>query len=692
VENLKCELIFVLDTNGMITYISPNTEPLGGYILSDIRCKCYIDYIHPEDREMAADHFRRTLVKSVDPIDFRLMMNDGSGYVWVRSFASPTYKNGTLTGCQGVMIDITGLKEREEELIEANRLLEGILDGVSDILAIQNPDHSIIRYNQAGYERLGLSHDEVFGRYCYTSLGRTKPCEVCASDRALKSRTIETVERYVPELGQYYICRSNPILDDSGEVRLFVEQLTDITSHRELEEDLRESNEYLNNLIAHANAPIIVWNPDCIITRFNHAFEDLTGIPADKMVGSNLDVLFPEETRAASMKMIHQSMSGKRLDSVEIPIQDRSGAVRIVLWNSADIMSKDGVMLRSVIAQGTDITEQKRFTRSMEFLTKTAMELAVMTPEEDIFQYIAQMLTELSPEIRSQICSIDETKGELTIRGLIPRQFREAIEDLIGWDCVGETISLIDTTIPLYEGLYCEMIGTGVREYHFTRDQSGEGVPLYDFCCRTVPEEVCAEFLQSQNIDRLSAVSLVSNGQLYGSVNFYLSPGEELPYFEVIELFLRKVSFFLGKKRSDLEQHQSERRLQEVIATLPMAAAIIGRDGRYLFVNLMFTRLFGYTLDDISSGRDWFRLAFPDEKVRLEVIKAWKEDQASSAEGSVRPRTFHVRCRNGDDRLVFFRPISLNDGSEFVIYEDVTEDRKIYDLLIGEIAGLREKR
>ena len=36
---------------------------------------------------------------------------------------------------------------------------------------------------------------------------------------------------------------------------------------------LEEARNYLENLIAYANAPIIVWNPDFKITRFNHAFE-----------------------------------------------------------------------------------------------------------------------------------------------------------------------------------------------------------------------------------------------------------------------------------------------------------------------------------------------------------------------------------------------------------------------------------
>jgi len=52
--------------------------------------------------------------------------------------------------------------------------------------------------------------------------------------------------------------------------------ISDITDIKKSEDALLKTNEYLNNLFDHANAPIIVWDPEFRITRFNHAFENLT--------------------------------------------------------------------------------------------------------------------------------------------------------------------------------------------------------------------------------------------------------------------------------------------------------------------------------------------------------------------------------------------------------------------------------
>jgi hypothetical protein len=40
--------------------------------------------------------------------------------------------------------EINGYKKVQEELREANRLLEAVLDGVQDIIGIKNPDHTIV--------------------------------------------------------------------------------------------------------------------------------------------------------------------------------------------------------------------------------------------------------------------------------------------------------------------------------------------------------------------------------------------------------------------------------------------------------------------------------------------------------------------------------------------------------------------
>ncbi len=129
--------------------------------------------------------------------------------------------------------------------------------------------------------------------------------------------------------------------------------------------ELRETHDYLSNLIRHANAPIIVWDPGKKVTIFNKAFEAMSGWNETEIKEQPLDVLFPEASRAHCIQKIESASKGEHWEIVEIPIQRRSGGIRIVLWNSANIYAEDGTTVIATVAQGQDITERTQAEKAL---------------------------------------------------------------------------------------------------------------------------------------------------------------------------------------------------------------------------------------------------------------------------------------------------------------------------------------
>lgn len=156
------------------------------------------------------------------------------------------------------------------------------------------------------------------------------------------------------------------VLDDAGKPIGIASTERDITERKKAEAELRETAEYLQNLIDYANAPIVVWYPQFKITRFNHAFEKLTGRSTAKVLGKRLEILFPSAQAKASMELIRRTRTGERMEVVELAIQHVDGSVYTVLWNSATLFSKDGRAPVATIAQGQDITELKRTVEKIE--------------------------------------------------------------------------------------------------------------------------------------------------------------------------------------------------------------------------------------------------------------------------------------------------------------------------------------
>jgi len=131
------------------------------------------------------------------------------------------------------------------------------------------------------------------------------------------------------------------------------------------------------------------------------------------------------------------------------------------------------------------------------------------------------------------------------------------------------------------------------------------------------------------------------------------------------------------RRRAEQALRLEKEKFQILLEKSPVGVALIGKDGKYEYVNPKFTRIFGYTLEDIPTGKDWFQKAYPDKAYRDTVRKAWKADMTGSGTGEIPARTYSVMAKDGSEKLIHFRAVTMEDDAQFIIYDDITEKTRL---------------
>jgi PAS domain S-box-containing protein len=179
----------------------------------------------------------------------------------------------------------------------------------------------------------------------------------------------------------------------------------------------------------------------------------------------------------------------------------------------------------------------------------------------------------------------------------------------------------------------------------------------------------------------------VKEGVWRGEVALRGPEGREIPVSQVImshnspegrlECFSTIMRDISEEKQLEENLKREKEKFQILVDASPLGVSLMGPDGRYKYLNPKFTAIFGYTLEDVPNGREWFRKAFLDEAYRREVIAQWLKDLQEVPRGESRPRTFKVICKDGAEKVIHFSPVSMETGDQLVIYEDITERKKL---------------
>jgi PAS domain S-box-containing protein len=114
VESIS-DVIYEIDSQGVVIYISPVIKDVMGADQADIVGKNFIEFVYKDDKSRLIERFFELSEGIEYPFEYRLISKSGD-IRWVRSKTSSIMEGGSFKGARGTLIDITERKRAEEEM------------------------------------------------------------------------------------------------------------------------------------------------------------------------------------------------------------------------------------------------------------------------------------------------------------------------------------------------------------------------------------------------------------------------------------------------------------------------------------------------------------------------------------------------------------------------------------------------
>ena len=127
-------------------------------------------------------------------------------------------------------------------------------------------------------------------------------------------------------------------------------------------DELTFVRKYLEELLEHANALIVVADADRKVLVFNQQLAKLTGLSRDEVLGQDLLHFIPETERLRMTKVIAASLHGEQVSNFESRVLGRGGKEIRVSFSTSSVLTPRGE-IEGVIAIGQDLTQVKELER-----------------------------------------------------------------------------------------------------------------------------------------------------------------------------------------------------------------------------------------------------------------------------------------------------------------------------------------
>ncbi len=364
-------LLLALDSEGNITLLNRKGCAILGCKIEDVFGKNWFDLFIPEEERAERKRNYQHVIKrkhnySEHVENFVLCTN---GYKRIIGWRHTLLRSpeGEVIGTLSSGEDITEQKKTQQALLDSEEKFRSIIENSNDVIMLTTPSGRISYMSPSCTNLVGYSPEELVGKVpsiCHPDDSEKVNDILIKGSRGDKGSDFEY--RVLTKKGEtIWVSHSWSPIFENGKVKMIASIIRDITKRRQLEDDLRASEERFRAISASAMDSIILADGEDSVIYWNPASEKIFGYTEKEAVGKKLSgLVIPPHGQKSHVALLqelkHKSLSKRELEFIALKKDGTKFPIELSL-SSVNLKGKN-----NLLAITRDVSEQQKMETALK--------------------------------------------------------------------------------------------------------------------------------------------------------------------------------------------------------------------------------------------------------------------------------------------------------------------------------------